>query len=529
MRSQILCPAVLYLRYSSDNQTEQSIEGQRRVCQEYAERSGYDISGEYIDRARSATTDNRPEFRRMIADAAKGGFKFIIVYKLDRFARNRYDSAMYKHTLKKYGVRVVSATEYLSTNPESIMTEAVLEANAEYFSAELSQKTKRGMRESALKGLSTGGTVPLGYRLVDKRLEIDVNTAPAVKLIFEMYGSGKGKKEIVDELNNRGYRTKTGREFKITSLENILKNQKYIGVYHYDDNTGNPITIENSCPSLIDKNLFDTVQKKIEQTKRAPAQAKAKVDYVLSGKLFCGECGSLMVGESGKSCGGMTYHYYNCSRRKKYHDCKKKLERKDFIEWYICKCVLELFKDDDRQAEIADTIIAAYKKTFGTSGIDDLEKRLRAVRLKIDNVVDLIAETGNRAMMAKLEALQVQEDEINDELQAAKIAERHIPTQKEIMKMLSNLRGVDICDPDKRYNIINIFINRVYLWDTKMIIFFNHKNTSQTVEFEEIRQFEKSFDDSENCSDLNGVGEPNLNLSEQIIIINGVFGVKLSR
>ena len=143
--------AVIYARYSCDRQTEQSIEGQLRECKAFAASEGINIIGEYIDRAISGTTANRPEFQRMIADSKYKTFQAVIVYKLDRFARNRYDSAMYKSKLKANGVRVLSAKEHITDSPEGIILEGLLEAMNEYYSAELSQKIKRGMRENAIK------------------------------------------------------------------------------------------------------------------------------------------------------------------------------------------------------------------------------------------------------------------------------------------------------------------------------------------------------------------------------------------
>ena len=176
--------AVIYARYSSHNQTEQSIEGQLRVCHKYAKREGYTVVGEYIDRAISGKTDDRPDFQRMISDSSKKVFQYVIVYKLDRFTRNRYDSAIYKHKLKKNGVKIVSAMENIGDNPESIILEAVLEASAEYYSLELAQKIKRGMRESALKGQFCGGGIPLGYKSAGGRLVLDETKAPFVKRLL---------------------------------------------------------------------------------------------------------------------------------------------------------------------------------------------------------------------------------------------------------------------------------------------------------------------------------------------------------
>lgn len=162
--------AVIYARYSSDNQREESIEGQIRECKTFAQRNGMTIVGEYIDRAKSATTDKRPEFQRMIAESSKKAFEIIIVWKLDRFARNRYDSAHYKAQLRKNGVKVISATESISEGAEGVLLESVLEGMAEYYSKELGEKTLRGMTENALKCKHNGGLCPLGFTVDENKL-----------------------------------------------------------------------------------------------------------------------------------------------------------------------------------------------------------------------------------------------------------------------------------------------------------------------------------------------------------------------
>ena len=122
--------AVIYARFSCERQTEQSIEGQLSICYKYAERNGITVVGEYIDRAISGRTDDRPDFQRMLHDSDSAEWEYVIVYKGDRFARNRYDSAINKHRLKENGVRVLSATEGIPDTPEGIMLEAVLEGYA---------------------------------------------------------------------------------------------------------------------------------------------------------------------------------------------------------------------------------------------------------------------------------------------------------------------------------------------------------------------------------------------------------------
>ena len=192
--------AVIYARYSSNNQREESIEGQIRECTAYAEKNGITIVKHYIDRAISAKTDNRPEFQQMIKDSDKKLFDIVLVWKLDRFARNRYDSARYKTQLKKNDVKLMSATEVISDGPEGIILESVLEGYAEYYSADLSEKVIRGMTENALKGKFSGGAIPFGYTInADRRFEIDPLTAPFVAETFQRYNDGQTMQLVKDD------------------------------------------------------------------------------------------------------------------------------------------------------------------------------------------------------------------------------------------------------------------------------------------------------------------------------------------
>ena len=175
---------VIYARFSSHSQTEQSIEGQLRECYLYAKKNDFIILHEYIDRAMTGTNDKRPEFLKMIDDSKKKEFDYVLVYQLDRFARNRYDSATYKAKLKKNGVRVLSAKENISDDASGVLMESVLEGMAEYYSAELSQKVRRGIHESLLKGNYIGGYILYGYDVVDKKYVINKTEAGIVEKIF---------------------------------------------------------------------------------------------------------------------------------------------------------------------------------------------------------------------------------------------------------------------------------------------------------------------------------------------------------
>ena len=253
--------AVIYARYSSDNQREESIEGQLRECMAYCKKNDITVLRTYIDRAMSAKTDHRPDFQRMIKDSAKGLFDVIIVWKLDRFARNRYDSAHYKAQLRKYGVKVLSATENISDGPEGIILESMLEGMAEYYSAELSEKVIRGHTENALKCKYNGGTPTFGY-IIDKDMQyqIDPCTAPAVLEMFTMYDKGATMKEIVAYMSERGVTTVRGKKIDLNFMARLLKNRKYIGEYSYRH-----IVTPNGIPAIVPQDLFDRVQQRLEE------------------------------------------------------------------------------------------------------------------------------------------------------------------------------------------------------------------------------------------------------------------------
>ncbi|GHU74622.1 hypothetical protein AGMMS49992_16590 [Clostridia bacterium] len=240
--------AVIHARYSTGaHQTEQSIEGQLRVCYDYAKREGLQIVGEYIDRALTGRNDDRPEFQRMLSDAKHKQFERVIVYKLDRFARNLYDFVIHEHTLKKFGVTVISAMEGIDDRPESIMLKALLAASAEYYSHELSQKVKRGRHDSALKGKFVGGTVPMGYKSIGGALVLDEFAAPLIKWAFEQYAAGMPRKQIIAELNVRGLRGNKGNALTKSALYGSFKSKKYIGVLEQSG-----VTIDGGCPAIVD-------------------------------------------------------------------------------------------------------------------------------------------------------------------------------------------------------------------------------------------------------------------------------------
>ena len=261
----------LYARFSSDNQRAESIDAQLRAMRNYCKDHNYIITETYTDEAKSATTDRRPAFQQMIADSSKKTFDIVLVHKLDRFARNRYDSAVYKRELRKNGVIVCSVLENLDNSPESIMMESVLEGMSEYYSQNLAREVMKGMRETALQCKHTGGKPPLGYDVDEdtKKLIINPYEAETVKLIFDMYSKGYGYSAILDELHNQDSKTKNGNDFMKNSLYSILTNPKYQGIYVYNRSSAKDcegrrnthlykdnddiIAVDGGCPQSVDK------------------------------------------------------------------------------------------------------------------------------------------------------------------------------------------------------------------------------------------------------------------------------------
>lgn len=494
--------AVIYARYSSHGQTEQSIDGQLHVCREYAKREGINIIGEYIDRALTGRSDDRPDFQRMISDAKKGAFEYIIVYKLDRFARNRYDSAIYKHKLKQYGVKLLSAMENIGDNPESIILEAVLEASAEYYSVDLSQKIKRGRRESAMKGKFIGGCIPIGYKTIGGALVVDEDKAPIIKYAFEEYASGTPKKVIMDELNMRGLRNKAGKPYGCTAFQNALRSEKYIGVL---EQCG--IRIEGGCPALIDRATFEKVQTRLDANSRQGAKNKANIEYLLTGKLFCGHCGSSMQGVSGTGRSGDRWCYYQCAGRRKHSGCTKKHEKKDFLEWYVVEQTLEYVLTPHRIRQIAKAVAEQYDKEFGDESIAALEKRIAYLSRQIEKLtfdaIELPKES-RKLLCDRIEAYGAERADIEIDLSKLKIANEIRYTEEDIIVWLKHFCHGDLFDMDFRKKIIDIFINSIYLFDDKIIIYYNIRDGKQVSYIEMLENIEEIETDetTENNSDV---------------------------
>lgn len=473
--------AVIYARYSSDNQREESIEGQLRECKGYAEKNGITVLTTYIDRALSAKTDNRPEFQKMIKDSSKNLFDIVLVWKLDRFARNRYDSAHYKSILRKNRVKVVSAMETIADDSTGILLESLLEGYAEFYSAELAEKVKRGQTENALKGKSNGGRPAFGYTLDKERYyQINPITVPIVLEVFNAYASGKTIKMIVDDLNNRGIKNSAGGKFTINIITAMLKNRKYIGEYRFAD-----VFVPNGIPQIVPSELFERVAVRMEKNKRAPARTKAKGEmYLLTSKLFCGTCGGMMVGECGRSHTNRIYQYYKCITTKRRKGCHRKAIKKDWIEELVIQQIRKVIFDDNLIDALADMLL--MYQTRENSDLPLFKQQLAKTEKAIQNMLNAIQQgIFTTSTKERLEELENEKSNLEIRILQNQIKEPTF-TKEQIIFWLHRFREYNITNEEQKQQLIDIFINAVYVYDDKIIFTFNYKDETKTINLDDI-------------------------------------------
>lgn len=503
--------AVIYARYSSDRQTEQSIDGQLRECKEFAASEGITIVGEYIDRAISGTTDHRPDFQRMIDDSKYGEFDAVIVYKLDRFARNRYDSAVYKSKLKQNGVRVLSAKERITDSPEGIILEGLLESMNEYYSAELSQKIKRGMRENVLKGKTTGGNIALGYKIgKDKRFEIDENGAAIVRRIFTEYDQGKTFAEICRDLNNAGYTTSRGKPYRNSTLTRILANRKYIGEYIVDG-----VSEASECPKIVDKDLFERVQQKLDAHKSKHRHRRSEHTYLLTGKLLCAECEKPISGTGGTSRTGTRYFYYKCPC-----GCSGRINAEN-LENTVVETV-EKFLTRENCDMISKAAYDLYQKERKENNeLKAAQNELKDVSKKLENAVNaILSGINSQTLQDTMQELERRKTALEAEIKRLSMSSPDFKLEhfQYFMRKFSDFKKSD----DDKQHMIDTIVNRVIVYPNQIVVLVNVTDKTKTPPLQQITAA------LEECSCNVSFGGRNATQSEPVYIFVTPFIIALS-
>ncbi len=447
--------AAIYARYSSDNQRDESIDAQISAIEAYARHNNIQIVATYIDRAKSATSDQRPGFQEMIKMSGTGLFNTIIVHKLDRFARSKYDSAIYKQKLKAHQVQLISVTEQLDGSPESIILESVLEAMAEYYSKNLAKEVTKGLRENAKSAIHTGGVPPLGYDLIDKKLVINEREAQAVRLIFEMYAQGHSYSEIIALLNQNGYVTRRGNPFAKNSLFEILRNEKYRGVFVYNKSAAKSpsgtynrhaykpddeiIRVQGGCPVIVSNEIFEAVAKRQKENRKKLQSHRGRQKYLLSGLVFCGSCNVPMYANKRKKDGQTTFR---CSQNGKTH-CQCKQINMAVLE----EQVLQTLKDQIFSYRRVPAIMQAISRFTKNSKqeqhrkTEEIESQLEEVCQTKTNILKAV-ENGISAshFSTRLDELKIQEEQLRAELVIASQPQNFHVTEKDVRLLINRFQ-----------------------------------------------------------------------------------------
>lgn len=475
--------AVIYARYSTTEQRTESITAQLRACSLYAVKNDINILQEYTDEARSGTTDDRPAFQRMIGDLKTKRIKadLLLVHKLDRFARNRYDSVVYRRTLLKAGVRLIAVDQPLDDSPESELLTTVLEGLNEYYILNLSREVMKGMKENAYQARFNGGTAPLGYDIVEGKYVINEDEAETIRLIFSMYSQGNNYRQIQDRLNALGCPTKRGMKFGKNSLYEILRNPKYVGYYvfnrapkrieghrnwHARKKEDEIIALPDAVPRIIPEEVYQKVQERLNSKKMATPRQRSDELYILTGVIKCGKCGAAMVGNSSKAKDGKRKRYYECSRKLRTRECNNRQISKARIEEYVLDQVEGSLFSPEKLPEMINKIYAMANEQDKqhTQTSKEFKKRILAVETKMERIVSQVLDGADwRTFDGTVKKLQKQKDDLEEQLHNLPEQPPQKITKEMILKYFSRFRNavLDRVDEAQKKIIVDNYVHEV--------------------------------------------------------------------
>ena len=491
--------AVAYARYSSAGQRDVSIEQQLQDIRAFAKREGYKIVHEYADHARSGfkNVNARTAFQSMMSAADSGNFDTVICWKVDRFGRNREESALFKGRLRRFGVKVLYAMEPIPEGSAGVLLEGMLEATAEWYSRQLSENVTRGMMDNARRCLYNGQPV-LGYmRGQDGRYAIQPEEAAVVRNIFSLYCSGMSAARISRQLNTQGVKTSRGFSFTPQAILRIVGNDRYTGVYRWG-----PIAIPDGMPSIVEKSVFEEAQRMKKKTARHVEQGA--VDYLLTGKAFCGLCGAAMVGDSGTSGDGTRHYYYSCIERKHRKSCRKKSIQKDRLESKVIDFILDVVLSDEQIEKTAAAILALQAEEMKSSPLAAMEAEQAEVQKQIDNINNAIAAgVWSSSTVVKLKDLEATMETLRESVDMLRFSQAQLMDHDAVVFFLHQFTEGDRNDPLHRRYIIDTFVNAVYVYDGFADLVFNNREGNQRFPLEDLP-------DEFPCSDNDLSGVPNV-------------------
>ena len=469
---------VIYARYSSHNQKEESIEQQVEECMAFAAANNIRIIEVYADKAISGKTDKRKSFQRMMRDAEKREFTVVIAYKSNRIARNMLNALSYENRLESFGIRTLYAKEeFGDTAAGRFALRTMMNVN-QFYSENMAEDIRRGMADNAAD-CKVNGRLALGYKNVGGYYAIDEATAPIVREIYERFLNGETFASIAADLNARGIRTHYGNPWNKNSFHRLLQNDNYIGTYRHSG-----IVKENGIPAIITKEVFYAVQERLEKKKSAKGRKRDNADYLLTGKLYCGHCKSFMVGISGTSKTGDLHYYYSCNDRRTGGDCKKKNVKRDWIEQKIAELTRDFILQDGVIEWIAENAVEFQKQARRTVEITTIEERLAEARKASKNIVAAI-EQGIFTATTRNRLLELEEEIATLERSLTLARSANQPIEKErIIYALEQFKYGDVTNKSYQAKLISTFVKAVYLWDDKIRIDYYYSGKRRSVSFD---------------------------------------------
>ena len=489
---------VLYLRYSDNKQTENSIEGQRKKCEEYARAHSYTIVREYVDRAKSGRTDNRYYFSKMMDDCEKKQFDAVLVYALSRFGRNTLQILSNESRLESNGVCLLSVTEETENTPAGRMARHMHMAFAEYYSDELAEKVERGLQTKAEKAIFLGGPRPLGYKIVDQKYVVDEPEAAIVQEIFQKYAEGWSYQQLCDEFNSRHITTSTGKAFNKNSFHVILKNRRYLGIYIYDK-----LEIPGAIPQIIDEKLFNEVAERMKLNQMAPGRNRAKAEYLLTQKMYCCYCGEMMIGHSSNQISkkGVIYNYYRCKNAGGSRPCKKKMISKDYIEDLVVnECKKYLTKENIQK--IAQEMIAIAENSKSSKQIRYYKSSIAQRKRDIQGLMYALKvcddDSTRQDIFTEIRQIKAEIQEIENELVVAE-TKIFMVTEEQIATRLMKIADGDITNLVYRRSLIRIFVNKILIYDDRITITFKTGDDEVVITRELLDKIERGLGDETLC------------------------------
>ena len=480
--------AVAYARFSSNNQREESIDAQLRAIREYCEKENIDLIAEFKDEAISGKTDDRKDFQNMIRKLLKGNIMvdYVLVHKFNRFARNKYDSALYKKKLKDIDVKVISVSQKIDDTPEGELLEGFLETIDQYYSANLAVEVRKGLRENALKGKHAGGQVLFGYSLDEEGYYRPNENAKIVKRIFEEYAAGYPKTEICERLNKEGYRNQRGKKFNTRTLYDLLRNEKYIGNYVYTIEKTETIRLDGIIKNPpINRELWHTVQELCTSSSIRGRQRKQKRTYFLTGKAYCECCGAHISGAGSKrSRNGDLNYYYKCVGKVKHKNgCTNPSVNKDWFEPRVLKTVVSTVMSEEKIKLLAKSAYEEVLAMRDTPVITtaQLKKELAQILTKQERLADLYLEGAMKKEMLdeKNGELTRRKYVIEEELEKRKnIAEADDITQEDIERFITGFiedikNNHSTADDEFMRIMFNTFIEKVVVGKEKITVYIH--------------------------------------------------------